>query len=111
MNTEYRQTGNTIDVPLHEMEEHVRSQIEAYNNNQTTVSPFTTPLIYTLESGKQVQVPTDIQQRICNEADIEQIEDLSISPTTSDSNNNWLILIIAVTFIIFMIYFIRTNNN
>ena len=66
--TDFIQTGNAVPVSEQELYEYVYENLERYDNllqaseAQPSYSPYTQPIIYTSNNGKQVQIPEEIQK-------------------------------------------------
>lgn len=64
---EYQQTGNSIPISVDLLMDHVFYELDRYDGIINAsgaipdVSPYTSPLIYTTEEGKQVKIPDNVQ--------------------------------------------------
>ena len=67
--TSYMHTGNNISVPEDELIAYVHFSLSRYeelvnaSGEEPSYNPYTQPIVYTMEDGRQVQVPEEIHQK------------------------------------------------
>ena len=71
MSVVYKETGKQVQVPVHEMVDHVKQKLLEFDQlkigTQVTpqFSPYKDPINYTTSEGKLIQIPKYIQEQAC----------------------------------------------
>lgn len=138
LNTEYKETGNKVPLPLDELLNYAQEKLHEYDRmveatqSKPSNSPYNDPIIYITKEGKLVQIPKYIQQQaielwnntkkkltnFMNQPEIEYSEDLPVSKKFEEEeeekkgNNTWkYVLCVIVTILILISAYVMMKEK